>query len=155
MMKLLTTLIALISTSLFIQQAHATNAIGVVLGDPTGVSGRMSLDANHSIEGALAFTSSKYDGTHIHGTYLWDRARSFASNGGPIDLYYGLGIRLISIHEGKYDGDIALGPRAPLGLIYNFNNPNLELFGEISLALDIAPKTDVDLDVGIGLRVRF
>lgn len=154
-MKLLTTLIALISTSLFIQTAHATSAIGVVIGDPTGISGRLGLDGQHSFEGALAFSSSKYEGLHIHGTYLWDRARTFATQEGPINLYYGLGARLISIRDGKYDGDTAIGARAPLGLLYNFNNPDLEIFGEVSLALDLTPKIDVDLDLGIGVRIRF
>lgn len=154
-MKHLTTLMALISTFFLTQQAHAANALGVVIGDPTGLSGRMGLDGQHSFEGALASSSGTYDGLHIHGTYLWDHARSFATHQGPIDLYYGLGLRLISIRHGKYDGDTAIGPRAPLGLIYNFHNPNLELFGELALALDITPKTDVDLDIGIGLRIRF
>lgn len=155
MKKHLVTLITFISPFVFFQPALATNSIGVVLGDPTGLSGRMGIDSKHSIEGALAFSSSKYEGMHIHGTYLWDRARSFSTHEGPIDLYYGLGARIISIHQGKYDGDTAIGARAPLGLLYNFNNPDLELFGEISLALDLTPKIDVDLDLGIGLRIRF
>jgi hypothetical protein len=86
---------------------------------------------------------------------LWDRARSFSTTEGPIDLYYGLGVRMIAVNRGSQDGKIAIGPRAPLGLIYNFNDPNVEIFGELSLALDLTPKTDVDLDVGIGVRIRF
>lgn len=154
-MKKLTTLIALISTSFFIQQAQATSAIGVVIGDPTGLSGRLGLDSGHSLEGAIASSSSRYEGLHIHATYLTDRARSFSTHEGPIDLYYGIGVRIININDGKYDGDTAIGPRAPLGLLYNFNNPDIEIFGELSLALDITPKTDVDLDIGIGVRFRF
>lgn len=137
------------------QQAHAEAALGVVIGDPTGVSGRVALDDRHSFEGALAYSTGHYDGLHIRGTYLWDRARSFSTTEGPIELYYGLGVRLIAVNKGSQDGKFALGPRAPLGLLYNFNNPNIEVFGELSLALDLTPKTDVDLDVGIGFRIRF
>lgn len=137
--------------------AKADSAIGVVLGDPSGLSGRTSLDGQHSLEGALAYSSSgDHSGVHIHATYLWDRARVFTiEDSGPIEMYYGLGARLITIDSGKHDGEVAIGPRAPLGLLYNVNNPDLEIFGELSLALDLTPDTDVDLDAGIGVRFRF
>ena len=136
--------------------AQADSALGVVLGDPTGFSGRTSLDGQHSLEGALAYSTGHHSGLHVHGTYLWDRARVFSvERSGPIEMYYGLGLRLISINSGKHDGDIAIGPRAPLGVVYKINNPNLEFFGELSLALDVAPDTDVDLDAGVGIRIRF
>ncbi len=154
MMKLFLIFLLLLSL-LGIEQARADAAVGAVIGDPTGLSARVGLDGQHSIEGALAYSSSHYEGLHVHGTYLWDRARSFATTEGPLDLYYGLGLRLISINKGDRDGEIAFGPRAPLGLLYNFHNPNIEVFGEVSLAMDLTPKTDVDLDVGIGVRVRF
>lgn len=135
--------------------ARADNAVGIVIGDPTGVSARTTLDGSHSLEGALAYSFGHYDGTEIHGTYLRDRARSFVTKEGPIEMYYGLGARLIFINNGKNDGRIALGPRAPLGALYNFRNPNIEVFAEISATLDVVPSTDVDLDIGIGFRVRF
>lgn len=154
MTKLFLIFILLLSL-LGIQQAHAEAALGAVIGDPTGISGRVGLDGKHSIEGAIAYSTGHYEGLHLHGTYLWDRARNFATSEGPLELYYGLGVRVIAINKGSRDGEIALGPRAPLGLLYNFHNPNVEVFGELSLALDLVPKTDVDLDVGIGVRVRF
>lgn len=137
------------------ESAHADNALGVVIGDPTGISGRFRLDDAHSLEGALAYSFGHHEGTEIHGTYLWDKARSFKTTEGPIYLYYGLGARLIFINHGDHDGDVAVGARAPIGVLYNFNNPNIEVFGEVALALDVAPSTEVDLDIGIGLRVRF
>ncbi len=136
--------------------AQADNAVGVVLGDPTGLSGRFSLDGTHSLEGAFAYSTGSRSGVHLHATYLRDKARTFSiENSGPIEMYYGIGARLIAIDSGKHDGKVALGPRVPLGLLYNINNPNLEIFGELSLALDIVPETDVDLDAGIGVRYRF
>ncbi|WP_374079956.1 hypothetical protein [Bdellovibrio bacteriovorus] len=86
----------------------------------------------------------------MHATYLWDRTRSFATSEGPIELYYGLGVRLIAISKGDRDGEIALGPRAPLGLLYNFTNPNVEIFGEVSLAMDLVPKTELIWMWGLG-----
>lgn len=136
--------------------AQADNAIGVVLGDPTGLSGRFGLDGQHSLEGAIAYSTGSRSGLHVHTTYLRDNARTFSvENSGPIEMYYGIGLRVIAIDSGKHDGEVAVGPRAPLGLLYNINNPNLEIFGELSLALDLVPDTDVDLDAGIGMRYRF
>lgn len=136
--------------------ASADGAVGVVLGDPTGLSGRLGLDGNYSLNGALAYAAGGRSGVYVHGTYIRDKARTFAiENSGPIEMYYGLGLRVIAIDSGKYDGDVLVGPRAPLGLAYNINNPNLEIFGELSVALDLVPRTDVDLDVGVGVRIRF
>lgn len=136
-------------------KAHADKALGIVIGDPTGLSGRVQLDSQHSLEGALAYSSGYYSGLHLHATYLWDKARLLQTTEGPIYVFYGLGGRIITIDKGKHDGDVALGARAPIGLLYNFNNPNVEIFGELSAALDIVPKTNVDLDIGIGARIRF
>jgi len=136
-------------------KVFASNAVGVIVGDPSGLSARFALDNEHSIDGALAYATGANSGFHIHGTYLWDRARTFPTDQDPIEMYYGLGARIISIDKGKYDGDVSFGPRAPIGLLYNFTNPNLEVFGEIAAVLDLTPKMTVDLDVGVGVRVRF
>lgn len=147
--------LAILISSLGFQKAYADNAIGAVIGDPTGLSARFGLDNSHSIEGALAYSVGRYRGLHIHGTYLWDKARAFETTEGPLYMYYGIGARLISINHGDHDGDLAVAPRAPLGILYNFNNPNIEIFGELSLAIDLTPSTDVDIDAGIGVRIRF
>lgn len=139
------------------QLAAADSGLGVILGGPTGISARTSLDSKHSLDFAMAYSNHPYSGFYIHGTYLRDAARLFpvANNNAPLELYYGLGMRIISIHKGRYDGDTAIGARLPVGLLYNIYNPNLELFGEMSVALDVIPRTDIDLDVGLGIRFRF
>ncbi|MGE5085943.1 MAG: hypothetical protein ACM3MG_06540 [Bacillota bacterium] len=143
-------------TILIANSAHAENALGIVIGDPTGLSGRFNMDAEHSLEGALAITSEHYHGLHLHGTYLWDQARTFhLQNSHPVYMYYGLGARIISIDRGDHDGDIALAARAPIGLLIKINNPNLEFFGELAAALNVTPNVNADLDVGIGCRIRF
>ena len=143
-------------TFLAVNNAQAENALGIVLGDPTGLSGRFNLDSEHSLEGALAITSEHYHGLHLHGTYLWDQARTFhLQNSNPFYMYYGLGARIISIDRGEHDGEIALAARAPIGLLIKINNPNLEFFGELAAALNVTPNVNADLDVAIGCRIRF
>ena len=154
-MKKLLVLTFVAGLGLLSSSALADTAVGVVIGDPTGISARVGLDAEHSFEGALAYSSSDYEGVHVHATYLWDKARVFKTQADPLYMYYGLGLRLIAISKGRYDGDLSVAPRAPLGLRYIFENPNVEVFAELALSLDLTPKTDVDLDGGIGGRIRF
>lgn len=131
-------------------------AIGVILGDPTGLSGRAKFDGEHSVDAAIAGSTGRWPGLHLHADYLWDRAHAWETTQGPLFMYYGLGGRIISIHDDdSNNGKLSAGPRGSLGILYNFNNPNLELFGEGALILDIVPEIDVDLDIGIGLRIRF
>ncbi len=153
-MKLLSILFtALILTTTV---AHAENyALGVILGDPSGLSGKMKYDNSHSIDGALAYSTGRHSGMQFHSDYLWDRARSWETTQGPLNMYYGLGGRLISYNDDHDNAKISLGARGSLGLDFNINNPNIELFGELALILDVAPSMAADLDAGIGARIRF
>ena len=130
--------------------------LGIVLGAPTGISAKANLEENRSIDAALAYSLADDLGLEFHADYLVEKARTFfIQGGGPIDLYYGIGARLVSITKGKHDGNAAFGPRAPLGLTYQINNPGIEFFGELALAFDVIPSTNLDLEGGIGLRYRF
>jgi len=136
--------------------AHAEDfGLGVILGDPSGLSGKMKLNGNHSLDGALAYSTGKHHGLQLHSDYLWDRARSWGTTQGPLDMYYGLGGRLISYDDDKHESKMSLGPRGSLGLSFNINNPNIELFGELALILEVIPDVTADLDAGIGARIRF
>ena len=73
----------------------------------------------------------------------------------PLEVYYGLGARFIKINNGEHNGNLALGPRAPLGINYSFLSPKIDVFGELALAFDILPATNLDLEAGIGARYRF
>jgi hypothetical protein len=48
-----------------------------------------------------------------------------------------------------------IGPRAPVGLSYNFRKVPIEVFGEIALVLDLIPATGADLDLALGGRYYF
>jgi hypothetical protein len=130
--------------------------LGVILGDPSGLSAKLKMDQAHSVDGALAYSSGRRSGLQLHADYLWDHARSWGTTEGPLDMYYGLGGRIITYDENyNHKGLISLGPRGSIGLSFNINNPNLEFFGELAAILEIAPSVGVDLDAGIGARIRF
>jgi len=158
-MKMLTILSLLVLSFSWAQAAnHSADddyAVGVILGDPTGLSAKMKLNNEHSLDGALAYSSGRHHGTQIHSDYLWDRARSWETTQGPLYMYYGLGGRLISYTDKDDHSQISLGPRGSLGLDFNIFNPNIELFGELALILEVVPSITADVDAGIGARIRF
>lgn len=130
--------------------------LGVILGAPTGISGKMSLGNNRSIDAALAYSLVNDLGLVFQADYLVENAHSFSINAPhPLELYFGIGARLAIIDHGRHEDDLAIGPRAPIGVSYTISNPNLQFFGELALILNVVPDTDVDLDAGIGVRYRF
>lgn len=131
--------------------------LGIILGDPSGLSAKMKLDHGHSVDAALAYSSGRHSGLQLHADYLWDRARSWGTTQGPLDMYYGLGARLISYEDHYHDHDsgVSFGPRGSLGLSFNINNPNVEVFGELAMVLEVVPSIGADIDAGIGARIRF
>lgn len=151
-------LILALTTFLLVQTSFAREEyqLGVILGAPTGLSGKMSLGGNRSIDAALAYSLDDDYSLDIHADYLIENAHAFHVNApNPIMLFFGIGARMAIIDKGRHDGDVAIGPRAPIGLNYKMVNPNLEFFGEVALIMDIVPDTDAGLDAGLGLRYRF
>lgn len=146
-----------ISNVLGLNFASANEAqLGIILGSSSGLSGKYDLGGDRALDAALAYsTDSKY-GNYFHMDYLFNRARQFPVGSiSPAVLYYGLGVRIINIKTGVDNGKSKIGIRAPIGLHTQMSNPDLEFFGEIAPALDIAPSTDLFIDVGIGVRIRF
>jgi len=130
--------------------------LGVILGAPTGFSSKLSLGNNRSIDAALAYSLAHDMGLEFQADYLIERNYAFLINAPePLELYFGIGARFATITKGKHENDLALGPRAPIGVTYTINNPNVCFFAELALILNIIPETDVDLGAGIGARFRF
>ncbi len=130
--------------------------LGFILGGPTGLSAKYQINETRSVDAAFATSLRKKYGIEFHSNYLFEKQHAINFDApAPLNVYYGIGGRLIVIDSGKHDGDIAIGPRFPIGLTYDFNSPNIQLFGELAPVLDIFPDTSFDLEAGIGARIRF
>jgi hypothetical protein len=130
---------------------------GIVLGDPTGLTAKYNLSNQNAIDAALSFGG--HNNFYVHATYLWLMPPVFNIKQYPVNWYFGLGARLAD-HDHNHNNDdhdngTYLGVRGPLGLRMNFDNPRIELFGEVSFAMDVTPETDFDIDFGIGARYYF
>ncbi|MDO9182659.1 MAG: hypothetical protein Q7U04_09635 [Bacteriovorax sp.] len=152
MKTLLATFLILVAQSSFATDYQ----LGVVIGAPVGIAGKASVDDTHSVDAVLAYSLAKELGLEFHSDYLFEKVLTFTTNSAsPIELYYGIGARFVSITSGNHDNDVAIGPRVPVGVTYQINNPKVEFFGELALAFDIIPATNLDLEGGIGVRYRF
>ena len=136
--------------------ARANEAqLGLILGSITGISGKYDLGGNRAIDAALAYSVDGQYGIALHTDYLFNPAQVLTLGRiTPVSLYYGVGIRLIEYRDrNRINGNTRLGMRFPIGLFYRTSNPDLELFGELAPILDVTPRTDVYIDVGIGVRL--
>lgn len=140
--------------------AHADSpgpfGLGLVIGEPTGLSMNYKLSSERSIDGAFAWNFSPYAGFEFHGDYLWHRNNLFRISTTGMNLHYGIGGRLLFANaRNNESARTYLGPRIPVGINTNFNQKAIEVFTEIALVMNLIPGTSADFDFGIGARVYF
>ncbi len=131
--------------------ARAEVGLGIVLGEPTGISFRTDTSATTFIDAAVAWSLDKPTYLLLHADHLWIKPKALDGLGIVYtDLYYGVGA-ILALPE----KDVAAALRLPIGVTHKFKEPDLELFTELAIAFTVVPDTDFDLVGGIGLRWWF
>jgi hypothetical protein len=140
---------------MFTAQVHAQAtpdkgqaALGVMIGEPTGVSFKYWKSNKNAFDLGLAWSLQGNDAISIHGDYLWHSWLDVDK--GRLALHYGVGARAWFAENAS-----AAGVRIPLGLNYLFADAPIGLFVEIAPIIDIVPDTDADGSGGIGARFYF
>ncbi len=132
------------------QRAHAQiegYGLGLVLGEPTGISFKTWTSQQNAIDAALAWSfAGPEEVLHIHGDYLWHFYDLIEVEEGQLPLYVGAGGRL------QFYDEVGLGFRIPLGITYLFEDVPIDIFLEVVPILNLIPATEFDLDAGIGVR---
>lgn len=156
-MKLLIAMAVLLASVAAAQMSGT--GIGLVIGEPTGLSLKSWLSGNSAITVGAAW-SFQHDGS----LFLWaDYTRhSFdITNSGSdrsLAFYYGLGGKASFIdnndNEGN-DNDVVIGARIPLGLMIPLRHHPVDFFVEIVPTLDLTPDTDFGVNGGIGAHLFF
>ena len=132
--------------------------VGIIAGNPTGVSAKKWLTNNTAIDAAAAWSFNDRGAFQLHANYLWHRDIPAISQHiyGRLPFYVGLGGRVtFDEGNGKHGGNNRAGVRVPLGVTYLFENAPLDLFIEVVPVLDVAPQTDFGLDAAAGIRFYF
>ncbi|MFC2170255.1 hypothetical protein ACFLRM_06830 [Acidobacteriota bacterium] len=133
----------------FFQTAQAGDiGIGVMVGEPTGLSFKAWAGKTTAFAGGVGWDSSRKDhrNLHVHLDYLLHNYRIFQAQSGRLPLYYGIGGRIIDSAETK------IGVRIPIGISYIFPNEFVDIFFELVPTLDLTPDTDFNLGGALGIR---
>ncbi len=127
--------------------------VGIVLGSPNGFTARHWVSESESIEGAVGWSITK-SRLQVNANYLWTKPDSIQIGEETLDLFFGAGLALRT-KSGKGDGEVIFGPRVPVGLAMEFQDPNLEIFAQVAVNVGIVPSSDVFLDGNLGVRFYF
>lgn len=125
--------------------------VGVILGEPTGLSGKYWLSNRTAIDGALAWSFVHGSSIHIHADYLWHVFDALKVEEETIPLYVGLGGR-IKVGD-KETGRV--GVRIVGGVDFMIYSVPLDIFLEIAPIVDLVPATQAGLNGGVGVRFFF
>ncbi|MFQ5708194.1 MAG: hypothetical protein ACE5HO_12125 [bacterium] len=130
--------------------------IGMIVGEPTGISLKHWLGDSRAVDFALAWSFENNNSLTIHGDYLIHNFGLIKVNKGRLPFFYGIGGRIkFDDDERRRNDDSRVGVRVPVGLAYLFDNAVLDLFAELVPILDLAPETDFRLNAAVGIRYFF
>lgn len=146
---LLTLFVTVSFNSLTYAQDDSKNlGIGVIVGEPTGLSLKSWTEGNNAFDLGVAWSFGPYDAINLHADYLWHNYDVFEEpETGNLPLYYGIGARVVLA-----ENDAVIGARFPVGINYIFEEAPLDLFLELAPILNLAPDTDFHIGGGVGLR---
>jgi hypothetical protein len=139
---------AILSSNVMAQNTDGGHTgLGVMLGEPTGISLKSWNNSRTAFDLGLAWSLSGKDAVHIHGDHLWHKWLDVEN--GNLAFYYGIGARAV------FSDDTYFGARIPFGLNYLIEDSPVGLFFEVAPIVDFLPDTDGDANGGIGIRYYF
>lgn len=125
--------------------------LGLIVGDPNGVSLKGYLSDGLTIDGAVGFSLLDGDALAGHADILWEwNITSF--DRAVFDWYAGVGPKFAFF----FDADtFFLGARGAVGLDFKFTNVPIDVFVEFAPALWLIDDVDFDWDAAAGARYFF
>ncbi|MFH2205171.1 MAG: hypothetical protein ABIJ96_18830 [Elusimicrobiota bacterium] len=119
---------------------------GVILGNPTGVTGKVWINEAQAVDMGIGFSTK----LAVYGDYLWHGWKVLPQPPeGKLPVYFGLGAQVRTFHTAEF------GIRAVAGLAYWLPRNPVEIFLEVAPVFRLTPGTSVGLDAGLGLRYYF
>jgi hypothetical protein len=123
--------------------------LGFILGEPTGLSGKLWITKSVSLNGGLAWSFRDEEALHLHTDGVFHNFR------GVVRTYYGIGWRIKFADQVDAEGERKVGIRVPVGVTYLFAHSPWDIFIEILPVIDLAPETETDINGAIGIRYYF
>lgn len=147
--------------------------IGLMLGEPTGITGKYWISSKTALDFGLGFGYGNYydrrcdrfgcyggyEGVSLNADYLWHPSVLVR---GPVELLWHIGVGgriwFWNYRDRNYDtrgGLLDAAIRMPIGLDLMFANPNfLEIYGEVTPSLYLFGPY-LGFEGGLGIRFYF
>ncbi len=123
--------------------------VGLVIGRPTGLTGKYWVSETEAYDASLAWTTLGRGSLFFSADYLLHEFHLVKVNKGKLPLYYGLG-GYVSLSKKDY-----LGVRVPLGVNFLFPDRPIGVFFEMVPSVGLFPSTTFNMGFGIGGRYYF
>jgi len=134
-----------------------TLGVGIILGEPTGITAKLYLKDDQAIQAAAgaAFVANglQIDGDYVFHPWILQDQDTFV-----LPVYLGPGVRFIDYSGGSNGSShFAAGLRAVGGMLFDFKNVPLDAFIEIAgvLEYDFKSGNGVALGLNLGAGVRY
>lgn len=125
--------------------------LGIIIGEPTGISAKYWTTESNAFDFGLAYSFvQKFSAISIHADYLYHNFNVIKSDY-RFPIYYGFGARIRFVN----DSDNSLGARGVIGIAWLNNNLPLDIFFEVVPVFNLIPATSLNLDMALGARYYF
>ncbi len=140
--------IILVLGALAVGPISAQTSVGIILGEPTGLSAKQWLGEGASLDLAVAWSFLDTGSFYAHIDYQ-QHFDDLDVDEGELLWFVGGGVKLSAGQE------LNLGVRIPIGLVYEFAEAPLEVFIEAAPGMDLFPAVQFNGGGGIGIRYRL
>ncbi len=150
-----------------VAQSHAQQrefGLGIILGEPTGISAKLWESSTDAWDAALAWSFVNTGHVHIHADRLWHQT-DVINTSLNLKTYFGIGGALSFVGEDSdywknREGErrrsaTILAARVPVGITLATRSNELEFFLEVVPQLNLVPATHFSIGFGVGGRYFF
>lgn len=130
------------------QRAAADVALGIEVGDPSGVTLLFYRPTGPSWEFLAAWDFDDHFFLNLHALYERHLGRR-----SDLHLFYGPGAFVGFRDRGSRDDEVDVGVSGTIGI--GFLIERFEIYGRVTPRLSVVPATDGDIGAGIGARFYF
>ena len=120
---------------------------GLVLGIPSGITGKYWLNQSRAVDGGLAWTNRRSERFIIYMDYILHQFDVLKEE--RTAFYYGFGGHV------ALEDESGLAARIPFGVMHLFERQPIEIFVEAVPILRLVPETELDIHGSFGARFYF
>jgi hypothetical protein len=128
--------------------SFAQTSVGIILGEPTGLSAKQWIGEGAAFDVAVAWSFADSGAFYVHVDYQ-QHFDPFGVDVGRLLAFAGIGGHVY------LRNDITVGIRIPLGLVYEFDEVPLEVFLELAPGINLLMETSPHFAGGLGVRYRL